>query len=200
MNTNYKKYLESDDWKQKRKTKYRKSRTKKCAICMAWEDLHVHHLIYKPNLKDVENCDLRILCARCHKVTHDLIDSGVIKFRSEKHNSRFSTIKNHVKIHLDLYPTKEERQLKRKERDAYLKTKSEPKKIFKVEHPEIVEVLTEKHLIRGLSKMGGYSLAQLRLFGFDNFPKKGWQKMVIGQEWPKETVSQFINLKNKHLK
>ncbi len=39
-----------------------------------------------------------------------------------------------------------------------------------------------------------------RLFGFKNFPKAGWQDMIIGQEWPKETITQFLYLKNKHLK
>ncbi len=200
MNKAYEQYLQSDDWKQKRKTKYRKSRTKKCAICMDWESLEVHHLIYKPNLKDIENSDLRILCNRCHKAVHELINSKVIKFKSDNHNSRFATIKNHVKKHLHLYPTKEERKQRRKDRDRSLKTKTNERKPFVVEYPEITQLLTVEIMIKGRSWNGGYSLNQLRLFGFNNFPKKGWQDMIIGQEWAKEIVNQFLFLKNKHLK
>jgi len=200
MSKAYNKYLQSDDWKNKRKTKYRRARNRKCAICMSWKNLHVHHLIYKPNLADVKNSDLRVLCETCHKATHDLINSGVIKFRSDKHNSRFATIKNHVKKHLKLYPDKEERKQRRKERDKHLQSKNRrTRKLFVVKHPEITQILTDEIINRGMSKNGGWSLKQLRLFGFTKFTK-GWKWMVVGQEFPRELIIQFLYLKNKHLK
>jgi len=95
----YKKYLKSEDWKQKKNKKYYKKR--KCAICAETNNLDVHHLNYK-NLYDVESEDLRILCRRCHFLTHDLFKQGKIKFKSNNHNSRFATIKNIVKNYLGL--------------------------------------------------------------------------------------------------
>ncbi len=201
MNDTYKQYLESDEWKLKRKTKYRKSRTKKCAICMDWQNLEVHHLIYKPNLENIESSDLRILCNRCHGIAHKLIKSGVIKFRSDNHNSRFATTKNHVKTYLKLYPNREERIQRRKERDEWLKANYGGKsKSFKVKYPEVTQLVTETIINMGMSRNGGWSLRQFKLFGFDTFPKKGWKEMIISQEWPREIVVQFLALKNVHMK
>jgi len=198
---NYNLYLKSADWKRKRLAKYRNSRSKKCAICLDWKNLQVHHLIYRPELESTRNSDLRILCDRCHKTTHELINSGVIKFKSEKHQSRFYTIKNHVKNHLKLYPTREERLKRRAERDKYIKYVSiKDKEEFTVKHPEITRVVTREILERGRSYNNGYGIEQLRLFGFNNFPRRGWQDMVISQEWPVEIIDRFINLKNRHIK
>jgi len=195
MNNNYQKYLESDEWKKKRRGKFAVSKNKCCAICLSVENLQVHHLSYKNNLDEVPNWDLRILCNTCHQATHDLINSGKIKFTKNTHNHRFSITKNAVKKHLGLYTTKHDK--------ALLKIKGYrqlSRSVFKIVNPEIVEVLTSEIIERGKSRHGAWNLAQFRLFGFDNFPKKGWKQMIIGQEWPRETISQFLYLKNRHLK
>lgn len=61
-------------------------------------------------------------------------------------------------------------------------------------------LLTNEILNEGKSCNGGWSLSQFRLFGFDTFPKKDWKDIVCSQEWPKETIDQFLYLKDKHLK
>ena len=90
----YKEYLQSNDWKNKKKVKYKKPR--KCAICTATQNLDVHHLNYK-NLFDVELSDLRVLCHRCHFLVHNLMKQGKIKFKSTRHHSQFVLIKTAVK-------------------------------------------------------------------------------------------------------
>jgi hypothetical protein len=96
---NYGDYLKSADWKRKRAKKF--SRKRRCAICGAVENLQVHHLNYK-NLYDVVNSDLRVLCERCHKTTHDLMKRHIIVFKNKNHQSRFAIIKNRVKKELKL--------------------------------------------------------------------------------------------------
>lgn len=193
----YNDYLKSKDWKQKRSTKYSKSKTKRCAICYSDESLQVHHLIYRPDLKDTESSDLRILCGICHETAHELINSGKIKFKTTKHTHRFSRTKNAVIKHLGLETITKKKQIYLDIKDNYNCLSRKP---FKINHPEITQVLTKKIIDAGKSKRGCWNLAQFRLFGFENFPKKNWQFMVIGQEWPKEVITQFLFLKNKHLR
>ena len=95
----YKDYLNTEDWKEKRKNKYQKQR--RCAICASESNLNVHHLNYK-DLVNVTNSDLRVLCQRCHYLTHDLYKRGKFKFRSDNHHSRFAIIKTAVKKELGL--------------------------------------------------------------------------------------------------
>jgi hypothetical protein len=96
---NYKEYLESRDWKEKRKLKLLKG--KGCGICGSCK-VDIHHLNYK-NLTDVDMTDLRRLCRRCHFLAHDLFKQGKITFRSTNHHSRFAIIKNAVKKELGIY-------------------------------------------------------------------------------------------------
>ena len=96
----YKEYLRTDDWKCKRSSK-RKNSSGRCAICGERGTLDTHHLVYK-NLYNIENSDLRILCRRCHFLSHRLIKEGKIKFRSDNHHSRFIIIKTAVKKELGL--------------------------------------------------------------------------------------------------
>jgi hypothetical protein len=58
--------------------------------------------------------------------------------------------------------------------------------------------LTIEILERGLSRNGGYSSKQLKLFGIEGFPK-GWKKGLVGQSFPRELVNEFIELKDRHL-
>jgi len=100
----YNQYLQSADWQQKRSEKLlRKYGTKKrCSICASKEKLNIHHLNYR-NLYDVEQSDLRILCERCHKLTHALYKNGKFRFVNNNHLSRFAIIKAAVKKELNIY-------------------------------------------------------------------------------------------------
>jgi len=110
----YKEYLQSDDWKNKRKKKLLKKR--RCAICSETKNLDVHHIFYK-NWYDVENSDLRVLCRRCHYKTHDLMNDWTIVFKKwASHHSRFATMKYRVSLDLwffwtNMFHKKEEANL-----------------------------------------------------------------------------------------
>lgn len=195
----YNNYLKSDKWKRKRRNKINVSSQKCCAICLSRNNLQVHHLSYKPNLDDVPNWDLRILCDTCHKTTHELIDSGDIKFdnlrrKRENHNNRFRITLKAVRKKLGLSVQKFDLAILKIKEYKRLSNKK-----FQVLHPETTQVLTEEILDSGKSIQGAWNLAQLRLFGFNNFTK-GWKWMIIGSEWPSETIAQFLFLKNNHLK
>lgn len=92
----YRKYLLSDEWKEKRILKFKSKRIYRCAICGSKKGLEVHHLIYK-HIYDVETSDLRIFCHTCHSLTHELLKKGKIKYKNENHNSRFALTKNAIK-------------------------------------------------------------------------------------------------------
>lgn len=96
----YKDYLKSQDWEDKRELKYSKSK-KRCAICSSTQNLDLHHLNYK-NLTDVNTTDLRILCRRCHTLTHQLFQENKIVFKNTNHHSRFAIIKSAVKKELNI--------------------------------------------------------------------------------------------------
>ena len=102
MNREYKKYLASNDWKNKRLLKLgRKGWSKKrCAVCGQMTNLEVHHLIYRNDLKKVTQTDLRILCKRCHKLSHKLLKNGKLKYKNENHHSRFALLQWAIKRHL----------------------------------------------------------------------------------------------------
>ena len=103
MNKEYQEYLKSTDWFIKRKKKLNRNggTKKRCAICGSQQSLNIHHLNYK-NLIDVQQSDLRILCQNCHKITHQLLKFGKIKFKNDNHHSRFAIIKNKVKAYLGI--------------------------------------------------------------------------------------------------
>jgi len=100
----YADYLKSIDWKNKREEKLsRKLGTKKrCAICASEENLNIHHLSYQVDLTKVEQKDLRVLCKRCHSLTHELFKNGKLKFKSKNHHSRFVLTKTAVKKELGI--------------------------------------------------------------------------------------------------
>lgn len=100
----YSRYLQSEDWKNKRLQKHeRKGGAKsRCSICADSKLLDVHHLSYKTDLSEVEQKDLRVLCRRCHTLTHKLFKEGKIKFKSLNHHSRFASIKFAVKKELGI--------------------------------------------------------------------------------------------------
>lgn len=67
---NYKRYIQSDHWKELRETKLMESNGR-CQKCKRTSNLQVHHLTY-----DRKGCerlsDLMVLCERCHEKAHNL--------------------------------------------------------------------------------------------------------------------------------
>ncbi len=192
MNTTYQNYLNSEDWLLKRITKFNKSKTKCCAVCGSRERLEVHHLFYRSDLKEAENTDLRIFCRICHETAHELIKLGVIKFKNKNHHSRFAITRNALVKYLSLY-------------DSGINNVK----------PELgtsdMVTVTKEMLNYAKSKNGGYSSKQIKAIMPYAATKrgkvldkevfvKGWKGRMVGTEVPRETISQFINLKNKHLK
>jgi hypothetical protein len=55
--------------------------------------------------------------------------------------------------------------------------------------------LTNQILLKGMSKSGGWSKEQLALFGESKI--KGWKERILGQEFPAETIKEFIALRGK---
>lgn len=104
MSEAYRRYLQSQDWREKRAMKHRRHGGKRdrCAICGTPDRLDVHHLSYEKDLTTVEQKDLRILCRQCHDVAHELINSGAIRFPNRNHHSRFVITKEAVKKSLGL--------------------------------------------------------------------------------------------------
>lgn len=68
-NRDYKNYLKTNHWKEKRK-KVLKGAKFKCQLCSNTNNLHVHHNTYK-NIGNEKKEDLIVLCDGCHKKFHD---------------------------------------------------------------------------------------------------------------------------------
>lgn len=70
---NYYKYLQTKEWKCKRKNAIEKAGGR-CQLCNRGEDsiLHVHHRTYE-NVGDEAPGDLIVLCGRCHAKFHDIL-------------------------------------------------------------------------------------------------------------------------------
>lgn len=67
-------YLKSDHWKNLRLEKL-VSVQGKCHVCkMQGFDFDVHHISYR-NLYDVRLDDLAVLCRKCHKHVHEVLDN-----------------------------------------------------------------------------------------------------------------------------
>jgi len=96
----YKEYLQTSHWKNLRAQK----KNRRCAVCATNEVLHTHHLNYG-NLFNVSTSDLRVLCKRCHFLSHELFRSGILVFKNNNHHSRFALLKYAVKKHLGLTTT-----------------------------------------------------------------------------------------------
>jgi hypothetical protein len=87
MKADYQKYLQSAHWQQRRKKAIEDTGhiCEKCDL-PRWlaqiayqQDLNVHHLNYA-NLGHEEDCDLEVLCRRCH----DIESFGRSDFRAPK--------------------------------------------------------------------------------------------------------------------
>lgn len=98
----YQQYLKSDHWKKLRRRKRRKFKEPRCAICASTDQVDTHHLFYR-NIHDVQLSDLRLLCRRCHDVTHQLMAEGELsKVKYKSHHSMFGATKEKVKRRLGL--------------------------------------------------------------------------------------------------
>lgn len=64
----YRKYLNSEEWRTRRKALLRE-RGRACERCAATKRLHVHHLTYVRLGSELPS-DLQILCADCHAEIH----------------------------------------------------------------------------------------------------------------------------------
>lgn len=105
-NEGYQEYLKSDHWKNLRKRKWasvhRRGIKPHCGICGISEvPLDVHHKEYK-NLYDVDLSLLVLLCRNCHSTAHKLMRAGKVRWKKESHWSRFSTLRNTVRLELKL--------------------------------------------------------------------------------------------------
>ena len=57
-------------------------------------------------------------------------------------------------------------------------------------------ILTLEILNKGMSRSGGMNSKQLTVLGLRRQSlKKGWAKLLVGQDFPPETVELFLNLK-----
>jgi len=69
-------------------------------------------------------------------------------------------------------------------------------------------IVTEKILEDGLSRRGGFNLAQLKALlprwefhaGDNGWPMKGWRRRIVGADVSKEKIDRFLALKDKHLR
>jgi hypothetical protein len=62
--------------------------------------------------------------------------------------------------------------------------------------------ITEELLTKGMSRNGGWSMAQVKLLGYPQgyLNNKGWKKRAIGKLISVEKALEFVALRDKHLK
>jgi len=77
LKNEYKEYLKSKHWKNKRKEFY-KTTEAKCSWCGETKNLNLHHLTYD-NIGNEKLEDLICLCASCHKKLHQETDKFKVK-------------------------------------------------------------------------------------------------------------------------
>jgi HNH endonuclease len=69
----YPEYLKTPEWDERRRAAYHKAGYR-CQLCGARSvELHAHHRAYDHRGRPDEEHDLIVLCARCHKRTHEFI-------------------------------------------------------------------------------------------------------------------------------
>jgi len=102
----YKEYLKTDDWKEKRQSKFHECNRWGCQICHDKTDLDVHHINYK-NIFDVTNEDLILICRGCHIIVHELIKLNIIAFLpDETSKQKFIKTKKEVLKFINFNPEK----------------------------------------------------------------------------------------------
>ena len=68
----YEEYIQSEDWKNKRK-EVLLEKGNKCFICGSSENIHIHHTNYR-TLGDEDTRFLFPLCKECHEEIHSLVE------------------------------------------------------------------------------------------------------------------------------
>lgn len=68
----YRKFLQSDFWKE---LSARVKRGKRCEKCKSRRNLQSHHKVYPEDWYQTKESDLQVLCRRCHAAEHGLIAS-----------------------------------------------------------------------------------------------------------------------------
>lgn len=80
MTQEYKEYLKSAEWKEKRDRRLEVDGCQ-CVICGSKNNLNVHHLTYKNIMQeDVEN-DLITLCKNCHTMLHRIKEQSSYEYK-----------------------------------------------------------------------------------------------------------------------
>lgn len=161
----YREYLKSDDWKKKRAQKLRYGAT--CAVCATRDHLDVHHLTYR-RWFDVKKSDLRVLCRRCHALTHECIESGALKYRQgDSNESKWMLTSIAVR-----------KAMARPENRPWSISTGGP------------FVITKRWILGFASPRGTWSREQLALLGVEPKPKKGWLSGLLGR-----TISDTVRQK-----
>lgn len=89
MNNNYYEYIQSEEWKQTKKTLYKLYHKPRCYCCGYYTEaenkagtpfkirrrIHVHHITYERLGEELIE-DLILLCSRCHKAVHRLVKNN----------------------------------------------------------------------------------------------------------------------------
>lgn len=78
----YKEYLQTDHWKNLRKSKLKQSGFK-CQLCSSNKELHVHHNTYERKGYEYLS-DLVVLCGNCHAKFHDVVIDDESKGLTDK--------------------------------------------------------------------------------------------------------------------
>jgi hypothetical protein len=77
----YKDYLKSNHWKNKKNQHYRKASSRRvCFVCGEADNLHVHHNTYE-NINNEKLQDLVTLCQKHHHELHEVSKNFKIDYR-----------------------------------------------------------------------------------------------------------------------
>jgi hypothetical protein len=89
----YREYLKTDDWDNKRKATYRKAKYH-CQACKAeGEQLHAHHIKYRDLFHVSVQKELMCLCKECHFLLHEIIKSGDFPTWKEYYGTKYKATK-----------------------------------------------------------------------------------------------------------
>lgn len=115
----YKKYLKSEHWKDKRK-EFKGDYIRVCVICGTNENIHLHHMTYK-NVGNENLNELCYLCEECHNNIHSKEDETP----NRKLINTFKRNSSGVVIPKQYQPVKKSKKQIRKERE--MKARQEKK-------------------------------------------------------------------------
>lgn len=100
----YKEYLNSDQWADKRRELFA-LRGRKCEICGSVHEIHVHHLTYA-NIFNEPMEDLQVVCQMCHSEIHKRPTGSAVKNKSKqksKEQYKEPDLKDVVKLTIKVY-------------------------------------------------------------------------------------------------